>query len=378
MVQQILQHFKVWAGCAPIMIYRAPGRLNLIGEHTDYNQGYCLPAAIQQSVYFALAPAHETVVRSMDHGDQWYPGQSIGVPDWAIYFKGVMEWMKDKGYSWPYFKLMFGGDLPVGAGLSSSSAIVCGFIALLDEFSSWNVPTDQLTRFAVKAEQASGVDGGMMDQICIMNGKKDHALFIQCSDWTHRFVPIHLEGFRWLIADTGVRHRLIDSDYNKRSFACKSILRKLKTVFPELQSLSDCKGIAAETIRSLTDATEYAYLSYVLEENQRVLEMVNALHEHQVERVGNLLLEGHQGLKNKYQVSCDELDFLVAFSRQSGVARGARMMGGGFGGSTVHLVPVDQLETYKCGMANAYQNKFGRSPLIFPADIVDGVARIDF
>lgn len=373
----LLKRFRDWSGKHPIMMYRAPGRLNIIGEHTDYNQGKCLPAAIAQSVYLALAPAYETQVFSLNQENTWYPGQFNKQPDWAIYFQGVMDYMKSKGYSWPAFKLMFGGDLAPGSGLSSSSAITCGFISILDEFSSWNISSHDLTKFAVQSEKASGLDGGMMDQISILHGKKNHALFIDCQLWTFQYIPTLIPGYQWLIADTGVRHRLVDSEYNSRSGACKQILKKLKLTFPLLPSLSALTVTEQDQALRHLSPEERNLASYVWDENRRVGEMVDALSNGNVKRVGDLLFEGHNGLQLKYRVSCQELDFLVGYAKQSDIAVGARMMGGGFGGCTLHLIPESETVPYQIGMSNAFKNRFGYNIHSFPAFVEDGVHRID-
>lgn len=361
----------------PIMVYSAPGRINIIGEHTDYNEGQCLPAAIDKSIYFGLIPASETIIYAFDHHNSWYPGQTSNIPDWAIYFQGIIDLLKGKGFSWPYFKLGFGGDLPSGAGLSSSSAISCGFTAILDEFSSWNLSVDRLTEIAIKGERASGLEGGMMDQICIFNGKKDHALWLDCSDWTFKYVPVVLNNYTWLVADSGVKHRLIETDYNNRSGACKQINKIITSSFNTTKNISQLDEDQFHHLKNKLNPRFLAMTEYVRDENQRVQKMVKALEEKNIEQIGMLLFEGHEGLRKKYKVSCPELDFLVNYAKHSELSKGARMMGGGFGGSTLHLVPDSQISIYSKGLQNAYYNCFGKKLHCFEAKISDGLGRID-
>lgn len=361
----------------PLMVYRAPGRINIIGEHTDYNEGLCLPAAIDKSIYLGLIPSNETWIYSFDQQNSWYPGQTSKLPNWAIYFQGILDLLKQKGFNWPYFKLGFGGDLPSGAGLSSSSAITCGFIAMLDEFASWNLNVQELTKFAVVGEKASGLDGGMMDQICIFNAKKDHALLVDCSNWNYTCIPALFNGYTWLIVDTRVKHRLVDTEYNNRSFSCKQINQIIQSLFKDKKSISQLDDEQFTFLKTKLQSNARALAEYVVDENARVLKMVKAIEAQNILQAGMLLFEGHEGLQKKYKVSCIELDFLISYAKHSGIAVGARMMGGGFGGSTLHLLPASSVADYIKSIQNAYKNRFGFHPHCFEANISNGLCRID-
>lgn len=352
---------------------RAPGRVNLIGEHTDYNQGLCLPGTFQKAIYFGYVPAGESEIISLKYNESWFPKSQHLIPHWAIYFKGVWDLLRQKGYSWPDFKLAFDGDLPVGAGLSSSSAISCGFITLLNELGALNLPVEKLTEFAVLAEKASGLEGGMMDQISIFNGKKNHVLLIQCSDWNFKYIPIPTGPVCWLVIDTRVKHQLIHTDYNLRSRSCKELLIIVKNMYPEINHLSDLTWEQIQTSEKKLNRQFLNYLIYINEENQRVLEMIDFLELKQFENIGRCLLKGHEGLRKLYKVSCTELDFLVDFAKNSQLAYGARMMGGGFGGATIHLIPENVKHTYSQGISHAYSNKFGYQPDVFELSFEDGI-----
>ncbi len=374
--EDFLDGFARWTGRDPYLLFTAPGRINLIGEHIDYNGGFCLPAAINRSVWFALCPSNETRILALNTGESWELSESRNLPDWSVYFKGVMDLCKQKGLSFPYFHLAFGGDLPQGAGLSSSSALTCGFISILNAFSDWNLPVSKLTDYAVIAERASGLEGGMMDQICIMNGVRDHALLIDCRSWNFEPIPMQLDRFTWLVIDSRVHHKLVDSDYNLRSSACKVILQRAQKIFSELVFLCDLTLEQGAKLLPVLSLKERSYLEYIQEENVRVLRFVEALKQRQAKILGSLLFESHEGLRKKYKVSCAELDFLVSYAQNSDMAYGARMMGGGFGGSTLHLVSTDVAGSYARGISNAYKNRFGFEPGIFEAETCKGVHEI--
>ncbi len=353
------------------LIVRSPGRINLIGEHTDYNSGLCLPAAISQSIYFGIQNSEQMFINSLDRDESC--NEFKGFYDWEVYFKGVIDLLNLEGYFIPNFKLIFGGNLPVGAGLSSSSSLVCGFIYTLNEFFSLGIDKKRLTELSVIAERANGLLGGMMDQIIIMNGVKNHALLIDCSSWKFNQIPILLSDMTWLIINTNVTHKLVDSDYNNRSLACQHIRKKLLHNQIIQSNISELNIEQVKLFNLILDPSELRLLEYVLEENKRVLEFVNELKNNNAYALGQLLLQGHQGLKDKYKVSCEELDLLIKFADEDPQCYGARMMGGGFGGSTIHLLNNRYIQDYSLRISEYYKSTFGFNPNIFEAQIVDGV-----
>jgi galactokinase len=357
------------------IVVRAPGRINLIGEHTDYNQGLCMPAAIDRCLWLGASPAPGWSFRSLDQGNSW-DAQDSEAPDWAPYFAGVIRLAREMQLPLEPLSLDFGGDLPSGAGLSSSSAICCGLSYLLNRMFGWQLDTLALTRFAVRAESHNGLLGGMMDQISILSGKESKALLIDCHDWSFRYLDTGLPDHRWLIADTRVKHRLVDSDYNARSLACRAILTRLQDRGSEVRYLGQ---VGIQDARSLAEKLPEEWkplLLYQAEENERVRDFATALEAKDVEKLGLLLLRGHAGLRDQYRVSCPELDLMVEFAANHPNAAGARMMGGGFGGSTLHLVQRDALDSYGRELAKAYRAHFGRDPEVFEAQVSDGVAAL--
>ena len=354
------------------LVIRSPGRINLIGEHTDYNCGLCLPAAISQALYFGIRPASEINVIALNYKEQ--TDFRSDRYSWEIYFRGVIKLLKDEGIDLPPFAIQFGGDLPAGAGLSSSSSIVSGFIFILNEFFSLGFEISKLTEFAVRAERANGLLGGMMDQICIMNGQASHALLIDCNSWKYQTVPCDLPDFSWLVVDTRVKHNLVKSDYNSRSLACSGIKAKLKKAEFINQTLSELSQEQLSDTRKILTPVENNYLRYIVEENERVKNFVDAIHSSDIHLLGELLLAGHDGLRQLYKVSCTELDFLVEFAKENKYCYGARLTGGGFGGSTIHLVPKEFQIEYTRSIQMAYYHRFGYLPDIFVAQFEKGVS----
>lgn len=354
------------------LLVRAPGRINLIGEHTDYNHGHCLPAAISQSIYFGIRKSDQIRIHSLDRNEIT---RELNLKfSWEIYFKGVLDLLKNEEIDIPAFEIKFGGDLPSGAGLSSSSAIVCGFIYSLNEYFSLGIPLKKLTEYSVRAEKANGLLGGMMDQITILNARKDHALMIDCNTWTFQPISVIIEDICWLVVDTKVKHNLIDTDYNSRSKSCVKIKNKLIDVNLVQSHISELTSEGLEICRKYLSEEEYRYLSYVIEENERVKQFVIALNDKSITDLGQILIEGHKGLSEKYKVSSIELDFLVNYATLDRNCYGARMMGGGFGGSTIHLIPLEHKEEYIYKISLAYSSRFGYSPDIFVAEIENGVS----
>lgn len=353
------------------IIVRSPGRINLIGEHTDYNSGLCLPAAISQSIYFGIQNSDKRSIKSLDRNEEC--AEFTNRFDWEIYFKAVLDLLQKEGYSIPGFKLNFGGDLPSGAGLSSSSSLTCGFIFILNEFFALGINKSRLTEYAVRAEKANGLMGGMMDQISIINGIKNHALLIDCADWSFETIPIHLENKTWLIVDTKVKHKLVDSDYNQRSITCQSIQKKLFENNIINSHISEVSESQLFETKKYISTDEFTLLEYVVEENQRVQDLVFQLKNNNPVALGKILFNGHEGLRNKYKVTCEELDFLIDIAAMDSHCLGARMMGGGFGGSTIHLIPSESVKEYSSKISKLYNSKFGFNPDIFEAQIENGV-----
>ena len=361
---------------AESVFVRAPGRINLIGEHTDYNLGLCFPAAIEQSVSMLVCKSDQMKIVALDRAQE-YPNSSNEKPDWMVYFEGVYKVLEIKIGKVNPVNVYFSSTIPSGAGLSSSSAITCAFIAALNELYQWAFSKDQLCSMAVQAERNSGLEGGMMDQITIFNGIKNHALLINCKNWSFDSYKIDFGEYGLLIIDTGVKHKLVDSDYNLRSRMCKAITAKLQAKNSMINSISDITTDEIAYYSQELNIEEQELFCYVIEENKRVIQMKEAIVQNDILCVGKLLFEGHEGLETKYKVSCDELDFLIDYAKNSKGVLGARMMGGGFGGSTIHLLPLAQMNQYMEKISESYYKKFNIYPHCFPAQIEDGLRIVE-
>ncbi len=356
---------------------RSPGRINLIGEHTDYNRGLCFPAAIDKAVYFLAEEDTKFSIHALDRNQIFIQNQRSVIPDWLVYFDGVLKELNLVNDKLPKIKVSFGADLPSGAGLSSSSAISCGFAFVLNEFLDLKINKTDLMHIAIRGERHSGLEGGMMDQISIFNGRKDQGLLIDCQDWTFQYKDVRFKDYQWLVVDTKVHHTLVDSEYNSRSRACRSIVSKISLHYPTWSSIRDIEKACLQACYSLLDDSEKRLLQYVVEENQRVLEFDAALSGQDPEAAGQLLLAGHAGLKDLYCVSCAELNYLVSFAKTDPRAAGARMMGGGFGGSTLHLVRRDDIRSYRKDISDFYKKATGMEPRIFEFIVSNGLETLE-
>lgn len=366
-------------GYAPHFTVHAPGRINLIGEHTDYNAGFVLPGAIEQGICFAIAPtsqAHHTW-HALDTGDAVEPAVNITHAEdrgWADYLLGACAIMKQERGVSSAMHCVFAADLPAGAGLSSSSALTCGMLLALDAIHTLQLERAQLALYAHRAEREYiGLQGGIMDQHACLLSMHGHLLLLDCLDRSYHYVPFpDKTEIELLLVNTRVQHKLTDTDYNTRAAECRHALGLLE----------QAAGIT--TLRELTPAllTEHApllgplllkRLQYVLEENTRVHAVTDCLARKDWTLLGAHLLEGHIGLRDAYEVSCAELDFLVEVLQEVPGVMGGRMMGGGFGGCTIHVcIPGALTEETRKQIEGRYATRFGWAPEFIPVRLSDG------
>lgn len=351
-------------GSEPLLV-NSPGRVNLIGEHTDYNEGYVLPAAIDKSIVIAIAANNLNCCRlySTDYGEyaefdlnELQPSQI----SWANYILGVASQFQQAGYAISGFDCVFGGDIPIGAGLSSSAALECGIALALNELYELMISRQQLIKYAQKAEhEFAGVQCGIMDQFASMMGKKEHAIQLDCRSLEYQYFPLSLGDYQILLLDTQVKHSLASSEYNTRRNECEQGVGMLQLGYPEITSLRDVSPPLLMAVQNIMDPVVYKRCMFILKENERLLEGCNLLKQGDIEGFGALMYASHAGLSSMYEVSCEELDFLVSFTMDKNFVAGARMMGGGFGGCTINLVKTDQAETFMENISQAYEGKFG-------------------
>lgn len=351
----------------------APGRVNLIGEHTDYNEGYVLPMAVDRGIAIAgrkrgdrkitlySADFGQTAEFSLDH---LHPDPAFR---WADYLKGVALLLKQMGMNLGGFEAAVKGDLPQGSGLSSSAALEVAAVVFLRNLFRFELKDLDLIRLAQRAEnEFVGVQCGIMDQFASHLGGKDHALFIDCRSLEHDWVPLGND-LKVVVFNTGVKRELASSEYNERRRQCEEGVREFAKVLPGIHSLRDVSLCDFEKHQGKLEPLVMKRCRHVITENQRVLDTVEALKSRNLERVKALFCESHESLRDDYQVSCPELDILVELAQEHPLQKGSRMTGAGFGGCTVHLVPKDEqvAENFTSFVATGYENRVGRKPEIY-------------
>lgn len=376
-VKAIREKFKELFGSSQLIV-RSPGRINLIGEHTDYNEGFVLPAAIDKEIYFAFAKngGKECRIFSYDYGEMntFSLDDFSPVPQgWINYIMGVAAQLQADGHRIEGFDCVFGGNIPIGAGLSSSAALENGVCLGLSSLFELNLDKLSMIRYSQKAEhEYAGVACGIMDQFASMMGKAAHAIRLDCRSMEYIYFPLDLEEYQFILCDTKVEHALVDSEYNQRRSECELGLAAVQNFYSGISSLRDVSYEMLDTVRVEVPPVVYERCSYVLEENDRLLKGCEFLEKGDFGGFGNLMYGSHDGLSKKYEVSCKELDFLVDFTRKRDEVLGARMMGGGFGGCTINLVKRDQKAKFEADITQAYQEQFLRQPSIYEVNIVDG------
>lgn len=363
-------------------LYKAPGRINLIGEHTDYNEGYVLPGAANLHLIFAVEPAsgRDLRVRAGRYDEQVLvdlDDPTIPMGHWSRFVAAVVHTARAHALPLCGLELVVDGDLPAGAGMSSSSALTSGLLFIMNHQFGWDLSMERLIRLAQESEHRTGVRGGIMDQFAIFSSRRNEAMLLDCRSLATQRVPIPDDGPSWFVLDSGVHHNLVDSPYNQRREACERIVELVRVRKPEVSALRDVSESDLEAIARKAAGDDLAKARYVIEENDRVLVMVEALKERDWSRTGLLLFQSHHGLRYDYQVSCDELDFLVdALASLPGVY-GARLMGAGFGGNVLVLADHTALDSIRSQLTPAYYVQFGLPLIIYNITLDNGIQIID-
>ena len=365
------------------LIVRAPGRINLIGEHTDYNDGFVMPAAVDKEIFFGIAASDDqrSVFYSINYNERFEVDlndpKPVTEPQWANFLLGVLYQFRENGFPVNPFYCAFGGNVPLGAGMSSSAAMECGFAFALSEFNLLNVPKLKIITMAQWAEHHFvGVKCGIMDQFASVMGKEGHAIVLDCRSLEHRYAPLDLKEYGIILCDTKVKHSLVNSEYNTRRKECESGVSILQRHYPQIKSLRDASADMLEQHRSEFPDKVYDRCLYVVQEIQRVLQASGDLDKNDLKSFGEKMYETHEGLSSLYEVSCKELDFLVSEARKSDAVLGARMMGGGFGGCTINLVRNDRADTFISEMQLKYRKAFSIEMVAYKVRIVNGVSRV--
>ncbi len=377
MIEGVRKTYKKLFKEEPLIIL-SPGRVNLIGEHTDYNEGYVLPAAIDKKVVLAIgrSGSKECKVYSatLNRISTFNIEDIYKKKGWINYILGVVDQLQKAGHSISGFNAVFDSDVPVGAGLSSSAAIEGAFSFGLNELFGLNIGRAELSRIGQLAEHTfAGVNCGIMDQFANLLGRKNHLMRLDCRDLTYEYVPFNFPDYKVVLCNSMVHHSLASSEYNMRRKQCEEGVRKLQKKNPFIKSLREANLEMIEASKNNLSEEVYRRCHYVVSENERVLKACKALEQKDLNRFGELMFASHEGLSKEYEVSCSELDYLVMLAHKYPQVAGARMMGGGFGGCTINVVAADQVDDFSNYIRENYKKQLKKDPEIYVTDIEDGV-----
>ena len=368
---------------APSFVIASPGRINLIGEHVDYNSGFVLPAAIDKYMYVAVSQRNDSQIalHATDLNQNFQTNLDAALQrsnlDWPNYVLGVIDQLRKDGHVISGFNMLITGNIPIGAGVSSSAALECATVFACKHLFDLDISKQVMVKTAQRAENNFvGVNCGVMDQFASMFGKADHVIKLDCADLSYTYFPFKLEGISIVLFDTFVKHSLASSEYNTRRQECETGLAALRQQF----SITSYREATLDILNSVTNSISdkvYNRCKYVIEEIARMEAACNHLLAGEIGAFGTRMYETHKGLSELYEVSCTELDCIVENCKKEKDIVGARMMGGGFGGCVVALVQATKVEEIYNRINTAYQNKFGRNMGKYLMQIGDGTRLLD-
>ncbi|MBC7652823.1 MAG: galactokinase [Deinococcales bacterium] len=358
-------------------VFFSPGRINLIGEHIDYNDGFVLPAAINKGIWFAIAPNNTNTANfiAADNNEQFSIKLSEikNIAGWKSYVLGVLYILQKKQYIVNGFDCVFGGNVPQGAGLSSSAALETGLLYALNQLFNLNITTLQLAKFAQMAEHAyPGTKCGIMDMFASLHGKKDHCILLDCTTLSFEYFPLLLTDYEWVLINSNVEHSLNDGAYNNRREVATEALSLFQSINKNITSYRNIVPAIIEQFKYALSEEEFKRSLYITQEIERVQLAAAYLKNGNVPEFGKLMYKTHDGLSNLYQVSCVELDYLVAQAKLHNGVIGARLMGGGFGGCTINLIEKKQRDNIIINITTAYKNTFNIQPEVYVVESSDG------
>jgi galactokinase len=357
----------------PDLVISASGRANIIGEHTDYYGGFVFPFAIDPSIYFCISTheGNEDFVYSADFDTHYIPDENYSNGDWQIFVRATLLELKSRYNIGKSVKIVFGGDLPIGSGISSSSALCCGMIELFNVLFQLNIEPLDKVNLASIIEHGAGVNGGKMDQYAIFFGQEDKALFLDCESMKNELIDVPKE-WQFLLINSGVKHNLVNTAYNERRAQGEEAIQKINHRFFEAKSVRSITDTILENCEDLLSDIEYNRISHVINENRRVTEFISCMSDDDLLSCGQLLNESHDSLRDLYEVSCEELDSLQALAKQTSFIFGSRMMGGGFGGCTINLIELLNEEELD-HMLSEFNNRFGHTPIYYIVKASQGI-----
>ncbi len=382
LAETVYAKFKELFNEEPVIV-RSPGRANLIGEHTDYNLGFVLPCAIDKAIYFAVAPREDNICKMYAlNMEQTYESRVDKLrkseKGWPDYLTGVLDQLNKAGHSYSGFNCVFGGDIPVGAGLSSSAALEAGLAFTLNRIYNLGIDNLSLVKLAQKAEnEFVGVQCGIMDPFINIFGERGAVLRLDCRSLEYQYFPFDFDNVSILLFNSNVSHSLASSQYNQRRKECTDGVALISQHEVHVESLRDVSMDMLAGYKSRLDPTVYRRCKYVIEENNRLLRACAALERDDLRSFGRAMVETHDGLSREYEVSCTELDFLVDLVRDDPRVYGARMMGGGFGGCTINLVEPEYADALGRRVSEKYRQKFGIDATVHSISISSGTSILD-
>ena len=375
---RFIEHFDGSTGS----VYTAPGRINLIGEHTDYNDGFVFPGAVQQCIIAEIKQNGTRTVRAYsidlkDYTEFCLDDEKGPNATWARYIFGVCREMMALGVPVQGFNTAFAGDVPIGAGMSSSAALESAFaFALNDIWGGNKIEKMELARVGQRTEHKYvGCNCGIMDQFASVHGKAGSLMRLDCRSGEFSYFPWNPKGYKLVLINSCVKHELVGSPYNDRRKSCENVAAVINKHFPEVKSLRDASYEQLDAVRAEVSEEDAKRAHYVIGERERVLGVCKALEAGDYETVGKLMYETHHGLSEEYEVSCEELDYLNDLAKEAGVT-GSRIMGGGFGGCTINLVSEELYDNFIKTVYQNYPQKFGKKPIVIDVVIGDGARKL--
>lgn len=381
-VEKVHQCFKEKFGTPEGDMYSSPGRVNLIGEHTDYNGGFVFPGAIDKCMLAQIRKNGTDKVRAYSVDLEDYAEFGLEEADapqaaWARYIFGVCREIAKRGGVINGFDTAFSGDVPLGAGMSSSAALESTYAYALNDMFNLGIDKFELAKIGQATEHNyCGVNCGIMDQFASVFGKAGSLIRLDCRSLEYKYFPFHPNGYKLVLLDTVVKHTLASSAYNKRRASCENAARAIReNGHPHVEFLRDATMDMLNQVKDRISAEDYMRAEYVIGEVQRVLDVCEALEKDDYQTVGDRMYQTHYGMSKLYEVSCEELDFLNDVARECGVT-GSRVMGGGFGGCTINLVKEELYDSFIAKATSAYTAKFGHAPKVYDVVISDGARKV--
>ncbi|HLA55031.1 MAG TPA: galactokinase [Flavobacterium sp.] len=376
-------HFEKMFDAAPQHIFLSPGRINIIGEHVDYNDGFVLPAAINKYICFAISENADNqcsiIAKDLNDGYKFDLEDDLKPIDkmWANYILGILHLLKEKGLKLKGFNLVFSSTIPMGAGLSSSAALECGIGYAMNKMYNLGLTKEEIALTGQKAEHIfAGVNCGIMDQFASVFGKKSQVIKLDCDTLEYEYHKADFKKYSLLLLDSNVKHTHLTSGYNVRRQEVEQGLAILKKHFPEIKTFRDCTEIQVLQLRDTLGETIFKRCHFVVKEIQRVLDAVDALEQSDIKTLGNLMSLTHDGLSREYEVSCPEIDFLVFAALKENSVLGSRMMGGGFGGCSINLVEKGREDALIATVTEQYRDAFGIELKPYKVKIANGTTEV--